>query len=549
MNTFSAKNRTETLQQLSQISFDMLVIGGGITGAGIALDAVSRGLSVILIEMQDFGAGTSGRSTKLIHGGLRYLKQLEFKLVAEVGKEREIIHRNAPHLVRPEPMLLPITKNGSLGKFSTKLAMRVYELLSGVKREERHRALNVSQVVEREPLLKKENLLGGILYYEYRTDDARLVISVLKEAVLRGAKALNYLKVTGFTYDQGKINGVKAEDQVGSNVHHIRAKYVINASGPWVDELDSLDSTAQGNKLQLTKGVHLVVDHLKLPVKQSVYFDTHDKRMIFVIPRGRKTYIGTTDTFYNGDKQEPLITEEDKGYLLRCVNDYFAGPVLISSDIESAWAGVRPLIKKSGKKPSEISRKDEVFNWKSGLITIAGGKLTGYRKMAQRVVDLVAEKIKTTEQRKLPLCSTHKISLSGGNTGTQTFSQFLENKIREGAALGISEEEASVLVNRYGSEVGELYNIIRELKEKEGPAPDLPLSLRSELLYVINNEMCLSPSDFFIRRTGMLYFDIGTVEKCRTTISACMQSALKWDETLKVRYHKEFQRALSMARL
>jgi glycerol-3-phosphate dehydrogenase len=546
VKTFSTKSRTELLHQLNRLSFDVLVIGGGITGSGIALDAASRGLNVILIEMQDFGAGTSSRSTKLIHGGLRYLKQFEFKLVGEVGKERQIIHRNAPHLVRPELMLLPIFKKGSLGKFSTRVAMWAYEFLTGMKSEERHQFLNVNKVGNREPLLNKEDLLGGILYYEYSTDDARLVISVLKEAVSRGARAINYLKVTGFIYEHGKIKGVKTEDQLDAGAYTIHAKYVINASGPWVDELDCLDNTAQGNKLQLTKGVHLVVDHQKLPVKQSVYFDTYDKRMIFVIPHGRKTYIGTTDTFYSGDKQDPLIAAEDKTYLLKCVNDYFKGCLLKLSDIESGWAGIRPLIKKNGKKPSEISRKDEIFNWKSGLITIAGGKLTGYRKMAQRVVDLVAEKIAIAEQRKLPVCSTHKVFLSGGNIGIQAFSLFLENKVKEGLVLGLSEEESSALVRRYGSEIDALYTIIKELKED--PDPILPLSLRAELLYVINNEMCLSPSDFFIRRTGMLYFEIDSVEKYAVPLVTYMQGILKYDESLKARYDKEIQEAILNAR-
>ena len=214
LNSFSAKNRAALLQHLNQTTFDVVVIGGGITGAGIALDAASRGLKVVLLEMQDFAGGTSSRSTKLIHGGLRYLKQLEFKLVSEVGKEREIIHRNAPHLSIPEPMLLPITKNGSFGKFTTRLAMRVYEFLAGVKSEERHHSLSAIETIKQEPLLKKENLIGGVLYYEYRTDDARLTLSVLKEAVSRGALALSYIKVNGFTYEHGKINGVDAEDQL-----------------------------------------------------------------------------------------------------------------------------------------------------------------------------------------------------------------------------------------------------------------------------------------------------------------------------------------------
>ena len=301
MKDFSSKNRAEIISNISSGSYDVLVIGGGITGAGIALDASTRGLKVALVDMQDFAGGTSSKSTKLIHGGLRYLKQLEFKLVAEVGKEREIVHRNAPHLTKPEPVLLPIVKNGSLGKFSARIGMWVYEWLAGVKKEEWHKVLTKEQTLKLESSLNASNLLGGILFYEYRTDDARLTIEVMKKAVETEATLLNYSKVNSFLYTNEKISGAVIEDQFTKQLVNINAKYVVNATGPWVDELDVFDKTSLPNKLHITKGIHLVIDHKKLPVKQSMYFDTHDKRMIFVIPREGKTYVGTTDTFYHDD--------------------------------------------------------------------------------------------------------------------------------------------------------------------------------------------------------------------------------------------------------
>ena len=317
---FSSKNREYFIDQLTHSSFDLLVIGGGITGAGIALDATTRGLKVALIDMQDFAAGTSSRSTKLIHGGLRYLKQLEFKLVAEVGKERKIIHQIAPHLTRPEPMLLPLVKNGSLNKVSARIGMWIYERLAGVNKNEWHRFLNIEKTLATEPLLRKDNLTGGILFYEYRTDDARLTIEVIKESVERGVIALNYIKANSFIYKKNSVSGAKVVDQLSGEVFDINAKYVVNAGGPWVDELAGLETKHAENKLLITKGVHLVVDWKKLPVKQSLYFDTHDKRMLFIIPREGKTYIGTTDTFYKGDMINPSVTEEDRTYLLKCVN-------------------------------------------------------------------------------------------------------------------------------------------------------------------------------------------------------------------------------------
>ena len=542
MDSFSAKNRNIIIEQMNNSSFDVLIIGGGITGAGIALDATARGLKVALIEMQDFASGTSGRSTKLIHGGLRYLKQLEFKLVAEVGKEREIIHRIAPHLTKPEQMLLPIVKNGSLGKFSARFGMWFYEWLAGVKKSELHKVLSVEETLATEPLLRKDNLLGGIVFYEYRTDDARLTIEVLKEAVNRGALAINYIKAVEFIYTGDKITGVKVIDQLTNKAYEIKASYVINATGPWVDDTDDLEKKHEAHKLHITKGVHIVVDAKKLPVKQSAYFDTHDKRMIFVIPRDEKTYIGTTDTFYEGDLVNPKITLEDKNYLLKCVNDCFPESKLGLTNIESGWAGLRPLINKPGKGPSEISRKDEVFIFDSGLIMIAGGKLTGYRKMAQRVVDIVAKKYASNTKRNLADCTTDKIQLSGGKINKElSFLTFVKSKITQGTTLGLSTNESEKLINRYGSNTDELYAIIEKLKEEES---ELPIRLRAQLIYAIEKEMCVTPSDFFIRRTGLLYFDIATVKKYKTELSLYMKNLLIWNDDLKSRWDNELEKII-----
>lgn len=540
MNSFSAKNRTSVISNISNTSFDVIVIGGGITGAGIALDATSRGLKVALIEMQDFAAGTSSRSTKLIHGGLRYLKQMEFKLVAEVGQERAIVHRNAPHLTKPEHLLLPIVTDGSLTKFTARLGMTIYEWLAGVKRSEQHIVLSKEQTIVAEPLLRKDNLLGGILFYEYRTDDARLTIEIMKEAVDRGAVALNYMKATSFTYTNGKISGVVCEDQFSKQRIEIKGNYVVNATGPWVDEIDDIDKKQEQHKLHITKGVHIVVDWNRLPLKQSSYFDTHDKRMIFVIPREGKTYIGTTDTFYKGDIVNPGITQEDITYLLKCTNDIFPEAKLKDSDVESNWVGLRPLIQKPGKGPSEISRKDEIFESASGLMTIAGGKLTGYRKMAQRIVDLIAKKIKNNEGKTIVQCSTATIALSGGKIPqTGTFDGFIKYKTQKGKALGIDSKEIETLVNRYGSNIDAIFSIVEKLKTEHS---EIPLIIRAQLHYCIEHEMCSTPNDFFIRRTGALYFDIKTVEKWASPVLLYMKNIIKWDDTLTATLDKELDK-------
>lgn len=384
-------------QNLSEIHFDLLIIGGGITGAGIALDASSRGLKVALIEKSDFASGTSSKSTKLIHGGLRYLKQGEFNLVREVGRERAILFKNAPHIVIPERMLMPFIESGSFGKKISSIGLSIYDWLAGVPKKERRKILNVKEAKIVEPLLEIDGLLGGALFYEYRTDDARLTIDILKTANNYGAIISNYLETTEFLYENGTVVGAKVFDHITSETFNINASKIINATGPWVDILRKNDYNESETKLQLTKGVHLVVQHNKFPIKQSIYFDAPDGRMLFAIPRGETTYFGTTDTDFKDDLNMPNVTIDDVNYLLNCINKVFPTIKILKTDIISSWAGLRPLIKKEGKKSIELSRKDEIFISKSGLISIAGGKLTGYRKMAERAVNLISKKVCITE--------------------------------------------------------------------------------------------------------------------------------------------------------
>jgi glycerol-3-phosphate dehydrogenase len=330
--------------------------------------------------------------------------------------------------------------------------------------------------------------------------------------------------------------------------YDLKADYVVNATGPWVDELDSFDVKETKSKLHITKGVHLVVDEKRLPVKQSVYFDTPDKRMIFIIPREGKSYIGTTDTFYTGDLSAPIVTAEDRNYILNCVNNYFPECNVTAKDVESCWAGLRPLVNKPGKGPSEISRKDEMFESASGLITIAGGKLTGYRKMAQRVVGLIAKRYLDDHQKTLPQCSTAKILLSGGiSGGADNFKRFTKSKIAQGVSLGLSTMEAELLTHRYGTNIEKLFSIISTIKNEEKSI--LPLWLHAQLLYAIEEEMCTSPADFFIRRTGMLYFDIASVMKWKDTVLNYMQNIMGWDDLLKTKYEDEMNYLIKEAKL
>lgn len=544
---FSQKNREVLVHKLKSEQFDLLIIGGGITGAGIALDAATRGMKVALVEMQDFAAGTSSRSTKLIHGGLRYLKQWEVKMVADVGKERAIVYENGPHVTRPEWMLLPIYKGGTFGKISTSIGLKVYDYLAGVKNKERRSMLSKQETLSKEPLLKKKGLKGGGYYVEYRTDDARLTIEVIKAAFENGATAINYTKVEKLLYNSEKLTGLVVLDLITEERYEINAQYVINATGPWVDTIREKDHSKTGRYLTLTKGVHIVFNKDRFPLKQAIYFDTPDGRMVFAIPRGDKAYVGTTDTFYDKNPKAPLVTSFDRDYLLGAINYMFPSIHLTQNDIESCWAGVRPLISEEGKKPSEISRKDEIWESKTGLITIAGGKLTGYRKMAEAIVDLVVQKIRIEAGKRYPKCKTKQIPISGGRIGgSKKYQNYIEVQVKNGISLGLTEKEARNLVTKFGSNVTILFKIIDEEKiiaEQYG----LPVLLFAKLKYSLEHEMVVSPVDFFTRRTGDLLFNIDLVRTHKDRVCNYMSDYFEWYHNIIPQMKDEIENAIKLA--
>ncbi len=494
--SLDSRQRSVTKTHLQSGEWDLLVIGGGITGAGIALDAACRGLRVALVEMQDFAAGTSSRSTKLIHGGLRYLKQLDLKIVREVGHERAILHQNAGHIVVPEKMLLPIVRGGTFGRLGVRLGLWLYDRLAGVKPEERRVMLSVEQTRSAEPLLGTQGLQGAGLYSEYRTDDARLVIEVLKTACDKGAKMLNYARVDNLIYYNNRIAGAVVEDMVTKEKFEIKATYVVNAAGPWVDSIREKDKSLKNKRLHHTKGVHLVVARQQLPLQQSAYFDVGDGRMIFAIPRGQWTYFGTTDTNYNGKLDHPEVTAEDADYLIAAVNRMFPTAKLERSMIESSWAGIRPLIHEDGKGPSQMSRKDELFFSDSGMITIAGGKLTGFRKMASKVVDVVCKRIEKSTGKHPGPCTTQSVRLAGFEfQATQARDAFERGLV---AKYAVPAEEVEWLYGLFGSNS----EAILQLAGGSDRLPDL----RGALRYCIRHEGAVHLGDFFVRRSAMLYF-------------------------------------------
>ena len=538
-----SKSRQEYIDRLKKNQFDLIIIGGGATGAGIALDAASRGLKVALIEMSDFAAGTSSRSTKLIHGGLRYLKQLDFGLVRETGTERAILHDLAPHLVLPEKMILPLVEGGNYGKLATSFGLKVYDILAGVKGDDRRKMLNKDETLKLEPLLNEKILKGSGFYAEYRTDDARLTIELIKTAATFGALSLNYIKAVDFEYDDGKLVAVKCDDQMANQCFTIRANTFVAAGGPWVDKLRKKDNSLKGKRLRHTKGSHIVVPKHKFPIEYTVYFDVPDGRMMFAVPRGRVTYIGTTDTDYSGDLNRIVSTKEDAMYLLKSVNSAFPTIDLKFEDIVSNWAGVRPLIHEDGKSPSELSRKDEIFESESGLIAIAGGKLTGYRKMAQRIVDKVVGRIPNKDKSTLVKCQTKSIPLTPRLfKDDKEVAAFIKKLEIKAGSLGLDNYFAWYLVTNYGH-AGE--TILSDLTNYKNIA-EVALT-RSELAYVLENELVFTLADFYIRRTGRMFFEIKNITLTRSFIIDDMSTYFGWtaDEKIKqvAAFDQEYQDA------
>lgn len=500
-NSFNFLDRIDSLNKNQTKLFDLIVIGGGITGAGILLDASSRGLNTLLLEKKDFASGTSGRSTKLIHGGLRYLKELEFTLVRKVGKERAIVFKNAPHLIVPQKLLLPIYKNGTFKKWQLSIALSIYDWLAGVKKNERKKIFNSKKTISKETTLNKDGLIGAGFYSEYRTDDARLTLEIIKTAINYNAEPYNYLEVKSIK----KLNAifyVEAYDSVNKLSFKFKSKQLVNATGPWTDDIRKTNNTISKEKICLSKGVHLVLKHENLPIKNPVYFDAPDKRMCFAIPRNKCTYVGTTDTLFEEiEKTEPTANIKDITYILDAINNCFDVPKLKLNNVISSWTGLRPLILEEGKKTSEISRKDELIIAQNNMISIAGGKLTGYRLMAKKVVDLILKNLNQSEK-----CFTSEIKISGSENINQTNVNEVKTRFKEKLSeIKIQSSDLDYLFHNYGSQLTKIIALLKSNRYKS--------IVQAEAHFCIMEENLYYPLDFFLRRTSKLYYSPDKIEE------------------------------------
>ena len=544
MPVSSTNKRKEHINEILSSQFDLIVIGGGITGAGIAWDATLRGLKVLLLEQNDYASGTSSKSTKLIHGGLRYLKQLKFKQVFEVGRERAIVHKIARFLVRPDKMLLPIYKNGSLSRIMAALALKVYDTLAGVGKLDSFTYHSKEKTIILEPLLSSRDLLGSFLYAEYQTDDHRLTWTLLQSAIKKGAICLNYAKVNQIKTDENRfISAVCFEDTITSEIFQINTTLVVNAAGPWVVDVIAFDAFPPLKELLLSKGTHIVISHTKFPLQQALYYDDFEKkRMIFAIPKGNITYVGTTDLEYTGDKNKIYSSRIEVNYLIKTIQSLFPQLSIDVSDIISSWVGVRPLIKEPGKKSTEVSRKDEIFVSPSGLISIAGGKLTGFRKMAEKVVNLL---VKSHFKDKIGLKdsgNTKNTLLEGNSFKSESDLYNYIVKVKDlFTDFDFEPNLAPVLIKRYGDKIDIIIDLI---VNKPNVNDKMECLLEAEIKYGIYHEMIYFPTDFVQRQTGMLWFDRPLCISKKNFILDVFALEFQWDDKIKSLERKKLDQLL-----
>jgi len=492
------------------LEYDLVIIGAGITGAGTARDAARRGLSVLVVDQGDVAAGTSSCSSKLVHGGLRYLEQGELALVFESVAERRILLNIAPHLVLPLPFLLPVFDDSPRGMLTINIGMWLYDGLSLFRSPKLHKSLSRRKVRSTEPQLRAEGLKGAQLYYDCSTDDARLTLETLLDAQQAGAEISTYSRVEGFQFEAGRITGLELRDQLNGHCQTVSAKVVVNATGPWSDMTRSLAGTISHERMRPTKGVHIVLNADKLRLEHAVCcMHPDDGRVFFSIPWGEQTYIGTTDTDTQGDPGSVFADAGDVAYLLRAVNAYFPGNEVSTDDVISTWAGVRPLVgDESADDESSVSREHVLAVEPHGMVTIAGGKLTTFRRMAAEVVDTVVDQLKTVgaSRGRLRAAETAVNPLPGAvGWPEQGGIQAVSEQIMDLAAGLISAQTAMLLAQTYGMRG---INIAEAVVAD--PASGQALSEgRHEILaqvdWGVNHELVRTVSDIMIRRTQLFY--------------------------------------------
>jgi glycerol-3-phosphate dehydrogenase len=507
-------DRSRVLDELEARPFECLVIGGGITGAGVARAAARHGLRVALLEAADFASGTSSRSSKLIHGGLRYLSLGDVALVRETALERKRVHRLAPHLAEPHWMLVPARSRAGLLKLRAALA--TYESLGAVADADRHRNWDAERLAREEPRVRRDRFPLACVYREYLTDDARLVLANLRDAVACGAVALNHAPVEAVTLEAGRAAGASARCSESGRVVRVAARCVVNAAGPWVEAVRRLEDPHAPPLLHLSKGVHVGLPRARLPIGHVVILGAADRRSIFAIPRGDVVYVGTTDTSYGATAdREPRIERGDVDYLLEPLPRVFDVDPPGADACVTAWAGLRPLVAQPGRPPAEISRRDEVAIGPAGVVTIAGGKLTGYRKMAAEVLTRV---LRSLGRAPAPLDEGEEPPLPGGDFAgdLEVLATALDRN------TGVGPRTAARLVRLYGAEAAQVVAL--------GPEPLAPgvAVLSGEVDWAVAVEGAATADDVVYRRTRAALYDPDAREAIVGPVAERLASLLGW---------------------
>lgn len=508
---FSAAARAGHWAALPAREWDLLVVGGGITGAAAARDAAGRGLSVALVEAGDFASGTSSRSSRLVHGGLRYLETYDFALVFEASAERRRLLELAPHLVHPLPFVFPVYRGGPTPFLMLQAGMWLYDGLSLFRNIRRHRILSVKDIATEEPKLRRDGLAGAAMYYDAAVDDARITLANARGAHEAGAAVVSHAEVTAFVLGGGQVRGgqvqgARVRDRVTGAEAEVRAKVVLNATGPWSDAVRRLADPAAKPRLRPTRGVHVMVPRERVGNRHAITFQSPvDNRVMFVLPWGQHTYVGTTDTDFSGSPAAVRADAADVDYLLKSANSVFPQAGLTHADVVSTWAGVRPLLapRKGAGSESATSREHEIWWDRSGLLSIAGGKLTTYRVMAEQVVDRAAKRLWTAHRVESGISPTEHLPLPG--TPAEPWAEF-DRRIRADAlALGLDDDAGYHLARAYGEDADEILGAVRA---------DPPLGARiaegfpyvwAEVPHAVRREMAMTLEDLLIRRLHLFY--------------------------------------------
>ena len=540
MGEFSWRTRLENIKRFTRDTFDLLIIGGGITGAGIALDAAARGLQVALVEKRDFAAGTSSRSTKLLHGGLRYLEHFDFAMVREGLRERAILLKIAPHLSEPFRFLIPIYRQSTRNydhPLKMRLGLVLYDLLAGGFGLGRHQRISREEALKLAPQLDAQGLKGAFVYYDCRTNDSRLVIEVLKSAHQYGATIVNYTSVTGFIKEaNGQIVGAQLRNELTGELIEAKARLILNATGVWMDEVrdlnenDQADGNSHKERVRPSKGIHITISAERLRVTTAWLIPAlTGHRFYFVVPWQGRVNIGTTDTDYQGNKDSPCAEDREVMEILEAINAFFPEANLQSSDVISTWAGLRPLIgDPEAKSTTDVSRKEAVIESADGLISIAGGKLTTYRLMAERGVNLAVERLsKRFNYQAAKGLRTREIAISGGELTRDE----MEAKSQQFTTLeGIRMETSRHLLNAYGSQAQRIIDIAKEEnKWSQAIVKDLP-HLLAEVVYAVRYEMALTIADVLARRTRLIILAGKASLHCAPVVAELMAKELRWNK-------------------